>query len=75
MASDTSSGAYDSLPDHANGLYACLRTLINDRERIQGYFGKSAVEPHSFICETQLDSQDPEIDMLDRMYVDERGML
>ena len=72
MASDTSSGAYDSLPDHANGLYACLRTLINDREQIQGCFGKSTVESHAFGCETELDSQNPEIDMLDRMCV-ERG--
>ena len=72
MASDTSSGVYYWLLDHANGLYACLRTLINDSKRIYGYFVKSAVEPHSFGCETKLDSQDSEIDMLDRMYV-ERG--
>ena len=72
MASDISSGVYYWLLDHENGLYACLRTLINDSERLYGYFVKSAVEPHSFICETELDSQDPEIHMFDRMYV-ERG--
>ena len=59
MASNTSSGVYFSLLDHANGLYACSRTLINDRERIQGYFGKSAVESHLCVCETELDSQFP----------------
>ena len=67
MDSDTSSGVYYSLLDHANGLYACLQTLINDSKRIQGYFGKSAVESHSCICETELDSQNPEINMLDQM--------
>ena len=69
MASNTSSGVYYWLLDHANGLYACLRILINDSERIYGCFGKSAVESHSFICETALDSQDSDISMLDRMYV------
>ena len=70
MGYDTSSGLYFSLLNHANGIYACSRTLINDRERAQGYFGKSAVEPHLCICETELDSQDPEIDMLDQMDVE-----
>ena len=44
MASDTSSGLYDSILDHSNGLYACLRTLINDSELIYVCFVKSAVE-------------------------------
>ena len=75
MRSDTSSGVYDSILDHANGLYACLRTLTNDRERIQGNFGKSAVDPHSCICETELDSQGPEIDMLDQTEWNDGGRL
>ena len=70
MGSDPSSGLFFSLLDHANGLYACLRTLINDRELIQGYFGKSAVEPHLCICGTELDSQNPQIDMLDQIGVE-----
>ena len=70
MASNASSGVYFSLLDHANGLYACSQTLINDNERIQGYFVKSAVEAHLCICETELDSQNPEIDMLDQMGIE-----
>ena len=70
VAPNDPSGVYFSLLDHANGLYACSQTLINDSERIQGYFGKSAVEPHLCICETELDSQNPEIDMLDQMGVE-----
>ena len=73
MASNTASGVYFSLLDHANGLYACSRTLINDSERIQGYFGKSAVESDLCIWETELDSQFPEIDMLDQMCVCKAG--
>ena len=72
MASVTSTGVWPSLLGHVNGLYACLRTLIHHGERIRGYFGKSAVDSHSFECETELDSRNPEIDMLDRMCV-ERG--
>ena len=75
MGSDPSSGLFFSLLDHANGIYACLRTLINDRERTQGYFGKSAVEPHLCICGTELDSQNPEIDMLDQTEWNDGGML
>ena len=70
MASNASSGVYFSLLDHANGLYTCSRPLINDSERIQGYFGKSAVESHLCVCETELDSQNPEIDMLDQRGVE-----
>ena len=61
---------YFSQLGHVNGLYACLRALMNDSERIQGYFGKSAVGSHLCICETELDSQNPEIDMLDQMGVE-----
>ena len=70
MDSDTSSGVYDSLLDHANGPYACSRTRIIDGDLIQCYSGKSAVEPHLCICETELDSQNPQIDRLDQMGVD-----
>ena len=72
MASVISTGVWYSLLGHVNGLYACLRALIHHGERIRGYFEKSAVDSHSFVCETELDSQNPEIDMLDRMCV-ERG--
>ena len=72
MASATSSGVWYSLLGHLNGLYACLRSLMHLGERIRGYFGKSAVESRSFGWETELYSQNPEIDMLDRMCV-ERG--
>ena len=70
LASVTASGVWYSLLGHVNGLYACLRALIHHGERIQGYFGKSAVDAHLFECETEMDSQDPEIDMLDRMGVE-----
>ena len=72
MASATSSGVWYSLLVHLNGLYACLRSLMHLGERIRGYFGKSAVESRSFGCESELDIQNPEIDMLIRMCV-ERG--
>ena len=47
-----------------------MRAPIHHGERIQGYFGKSAVDSHSFGFETELDSQNPEIDVLDRMGVE-----
>ena len=70
MASVTSTSVWYSLLGHVNGLYACLRILIHHGERIRGSFGKSAVDLHSFGCETEMDSQNPEIDMLDRMCVE-----
>ena len=72
MASVTSSGVWYSLLGHVNGLYACLRELIHHGKHIRGYFGKSDVDLHSFGCESELDIQNPEIDMLIRMCV-ERG--